>query len=98
MGGKKSNKIHAGIKICLGEQDGEFLRARVKDEGVDWFVYTSALPPDHPEIQMAKKLKLRISKRDELISYLIKKLKPAATSSPCRTCWLWRSNWRKASR
>lgn len=67
--------VNAGIKICLGEQDGEFLRARVKDEGVDWFVYTSALPPDHPEIQMAKKLKLKISKRDELISYLIKKLK-----------------------
>lgn len=66
---------NAGIKICLGEQDGEFLRARAKDEGVDWFVYTSALPADHPELLMAKKLKLKISKRDEFISYLIKKLK-----------------------
>lgn len=65
----------AGIKICLGEQDGEFLKARVKNDGVDWFVHTSALPPDHPELQMAKKLKLKISKRDELISYLVKKLK-----------------------
>ncbi len=65
-----------GIKIYLGEQDGEFLKARAKDEGVDWFVYTSALPEDHPELLMAKKLKIkRISKRDELISYLIKKLK-----------------------
>lgn len=64
-----------GIKICLGEQDGEFLKARAKNEGVDWFVHTSALPEDHPEILMAKKLKLKISKRDELISYLVKKLK-----------------------
>lgn len=63
------------IKIYLGEQDGEFLKARAKNEGVDWFVYTSALPEDHPELLMAKKLKLKISKRDELISYLVKKLK-----------------------
>ena len=67
--------VNSGIKICLGEQDGEFLKARAKNEGVDWFVYTSALPEDHPELLMAKKLKLKISKRDELISYLVKKLK-----------------------
>lgn len=63
------------IKLCLGVQDGEFLKARAKDEGVDWFVYTSALPADHAELAMAKKLKLKISKRDELLNYLIKKLK-----------------------
>lgn len=66
--------VDSGIKICLGEQDGEFLKARAKNEGVDWFVYTSALPKDHPELLMAKKLKLKISKRDEFISYLVKKL------------------------
>ncbi len=27
--------VNAGIKIYLGEQDGEFLKARVKNEGVD---------------------------------------------------------------
>lgn len=64
------------IKLYLGEQDGEFLKARAKNEGVDWFVYTSALPEDHPELVLAKKLKIkRITKRDELISYLVKKLK-----------------------
>lgn len=67
--------VQNGVKICLGEQDGEFLKACVKNEGVDWFVYTSALPEDHPELLMAKKLKLKISKRDELISYLVKKMK-----------------------
>lgn len=66
---------NAGINLCLGEQDGSFLQARAKNEGVDWFVYTSALPEDHPELVLAKKLKLKISKRDEFISFLIKKLK-----------------------
>lgn len=65
-----------GVKIYLGEQDGEFLKARAKNDGVDWFVYTSALPEDHPELMMARKLKIKqITKRDELISYLVKKLK-----------------------
>lgn len=67
--------VNNDIKVCLGEQDGEFLKMRAKTEGVDWFVYTSALPEDHPELLMAKKLKLKISKRDEFINYLIKKLK-----------------------
>lgn len=65
----------AGIKIYLGEQDGEFLKARVKNDGVDWFVYTSALPENHPELLLAKKLKLKISKRDEFIQYLIQRKK-----------------------
>ena len=75
-GGAVTNElVNHGIKICLGEQDGEFLQARAKHDGVDWFVYTSALPPDHPELVLAKKLKLKISKRDELLNYLLKKLK-----------------------
>lgn len=74
-GGAVTNElVNHGIKIYLGEQDGEFLKARVKNEGVDWFVYTSALPADHPELLLAKKLGLKISKRDELLNYLLKKL------------------------
>lgn len=67
--------VEHDIKICLGVQDGEFLKARAKNEGVDWFVYTAALPEDHAELAMAKKLKIKISKRDEFLNYLIKKLK-----------------------
>lgn len=67
--------VNNGINICLGVQDGDFLKARAKNEGVDWFVYTSALPENHPELLLAKKLKLKISKRDEFLNYLIKKLK-----------------------
>ena len=63
------------IKICLGIQDGSFLKSCIKNEKIDWFIHTSALPKDHPELQIAKKHKLKISKRDELISYLVKKSK-----------------------
>ena len=74
-GGAVTNElVEHGIRICLGEQDGEFLKARAKEEGVDWFIYTSALPEDHPELKMARKLGIRISKRDEFLNYLIDKL------------------------
>lgn len=60
-----------GILVHVGEQDGEFLRGQ---EGVDWFVHTSALKPDNPELVAAHELGIRVSKRDELIAYLIEKL------------------------
>lgn len=74
-GAVTNDLVNHDMKLCLGVQDGNFLKTCVKNEGVDWFVYTSALPEDHPELVMAKKLKLKISKRDELLNYLIKKLK-----------------------
>lgn len=75
-GGAITNELVAhGIKVYLGDQSGEFLKARQKDEGIDWFVYTSALPADHPELQLAQKLKLKISKRDEFLNYLITELR-----------------------
>lgn len=66
--------FRAGIKFKVGAQDGSYLREVASSEGVDWFVYTSALPDDHPEIRVASELGIRISKRDELIAYLIDKL------------------------
>ena len=65
---------NAGIEFETGKQDGKYLRKCVDEGKVDWFVYTSALPKDHPELVMAKKLGLRVSKRDELIVYLVEKL------------------------
>ena len=66
----KAGASGAGAKSVA--QDGEYLRKWIKD--VDWFVYTSALPEDHPELVLAKKAGVRISKRDELIAYLVEKL------------------------
>ncbi|MDO4753230.1 MAG: Mur ligase domain-containing protein [Candidatus Saccharibacteria bacterium] len=65
--------VDAGIEIFIGEQDGKFLESKIKD-GVEWFVHTSALPEDAPELLVAKKAGIRISKRDNLTEFLVQKL------------------------
>ena len=61
----------AGIVVNIG-QDGSFLRQYHEKKPIDWFVYTSALPPDHPELNIARELGIRVSKRDEFLAELIK--------------------------
>ena len=63
----------AGIDIKIGAQDGEFLKEKIT-EGVEWFVYTSALPENHPELLIAKEAGIKVSKRDDLIAFLVEKL------------------------
>ncbi len=59
-----------GIEINYN-QDGLFLnRVHAKDK-LDWFIYTAALPADHPELLAAKKLGIKTAKRDELLSFII---------------------------
>lgn len=59
------------IVINIGPQDGVFLQARYHDRPIDWFVYSSALTEDNPELVLAKKLGIKTSKRDEFLSYII---------------------------
>lgn len=75
-GAVTSELIKSGIEFETGPkaQDGKFLQKQFDAGKVDWFVYTSALPAEHPELVLAQKLGLRISKRDELIAYLVDKL------------------------
>ncbi len=54
------------------KQDGSFLEKHLSE--IDWFVHTSALPENHAELVMARKAEIRISKRDELIAYLVEKM------------------------
>jgi len=63
-----------GIEFQIGAQDGRFLQQKVDEGGVDWFVYTSALPKDHAELLLAKKLGIKATKRDEFIADLVEKL------------------------
>ena len=65
--------IDAGIEVFMGEQDGEFLREKMKD-GIDWFVHTSALPEDHPELVLARDAGIKCTKRDDFTSFLVEKL------------------------
>ena len=61
-----------GIEVYYGEQDGEFLQKKINDGGIDWFVYTSALPKDHPELKLAQNMQIKCSKRDEFIAEIVK--------------------------
>lgn len=65
--------IKNGIEIAIGEQDGEFFRKKMK-EGIDWFVYTSALPEGHAELKLARESGMKCTKRDDFTAYLVEKL------------------------
>ncbi len=70
------------IEIEIGKQDGSFLKDKFINNGIDWFVYTAALPKDHPELKTAQELGIKITKRDELLNEIItsKNLKLIAVS------------------
>ena len=65
--------IDAGIEVSIGQQDGKFLEEKLT-EGVDWFVYTSALRADHAELKLARETGLKCTKRDDFTEYLVKEL------------------------
>ena len=60
-----------GIDIVIG-QDGSQIAAQHGKQPIDWFVYTAALPADHPELAFARENGIRTSKRDELLAHLIR--------------------------
>lgn len=59
-----------GITIS-NNQDGNYLEYYHQNNPVDWFIYTAALPENHPELMMAKRLGIKTGKRDELLAYII---------------------------
>lgn len=59
-----------GILVSIG-QDGTFLESEHAHSPIDWFIYTAALPEDHPELVLAKKLGIPTAKRDELLAKII---------------------------
>ena len=59
-----------GISVSQ-DQTGEYLAYRHQQTPIDWFIYTAALPPDHPELVLAHRLGIYTAKRDELLTYLI---------------------------
>ncbi len=59
-----------GVPVAT-TQDGAFLQACHSTQSIDWFVYTSSLPADHPELQRAAQLGIKATKRDELLAHII---------------------------
>lgn len=70
-----------GITVKIG-QGAELVEAEHALNPIDWFVYTAALPDDHPELAKARELGIKTTKRDELLSSIIaeKNLKLIAVS------------------
>ncbi|MDN5275087.1 MAG: murC [Candidatus Saccharibacteria bacterium] len=60
-----------GVSVSIG-QDGTFLKACHAQQPIDWYVYTAALPADHPELLLAHELGIKTAKRDELLARIIK--------------------------
>ena len=54
------------------KQDGAYLRQAHADEPIAWFVYSSGIPETNPELMAARELGIKITKRDELLAYIIK--------------------------
>lgn len=52
-------------------QDGNFLKLCHLRRPIDWFIYTAALPADHPELLMARELGIKTAKRDEFLAFII---------------------------
>lgn len=60
-----------GVEVSY-DQSGEFLRSQHEKGTFDWYIYTSALPEDHPELLTARELGIKTGKRDELIAHIIR--------------------------
>ncbi|MDR0398100.1 MAG: Mur ligase domain-containing protein [Candidatus Nomurabacteria bacterium] len=63
--------VASGAEFRIGKQDEQFLQHVHNTHGVDWLVYTSALPDSHPELTLAEKLGIKTTKRDDLMNYII---------------------------
>ncbi|HVS58734.1 MAG TPA: Mur ligase domain-containing protein [Candidatus Saccharimonadales bacterium] len=74
--------------------------ATVHDKNpIDWFVYTSSLPTDHPELLFCREQGIKVSKRNEFINLILseKKLKLVAiagtqgkTTTTAMVIWLFK--------
>jgi UDP-N-acetylmuramate--alanine ligase len=92
---------HGISNISIG-QSGKELETLHAKQPIDWLVFSSSLlkeNPNHPEIEMAKGLGIKISKRDEFLNMLLteKNLKMIAvagthgkTTTTAMTIWLFK--------
>ena len=62
---------NSGVRVST-DQSGDFLESCHRDQPIDWFVHTAALPNDHAELVKARALGIRTAKRDELLNEIIR--------------------------
>lgn len=75
--GLMTERLQAEDVVVSYDQSGQFFETEHKKQPFSWFVYTAALPKNHPELIKAKQLGVKTAKRDELLAHIIaeKKLK-----------------------
>lgn len=59
-----------GAAVAFG-QDGSQIMTAQNIQPIDWFVYSSALPDNHPELTFAKEHSIKATKRDDFINTLL---------------------------
>lgn len=60
-----------GVKVAI-KQDGTHIASiHTELNPIEWFVYSSALPDDHPELVFAREHGIKTSKRDEFLNFFI---------------------------
>lgn len=59
-----------GFNVSL-DQSGAHIAEIHSKKPIDWFVYTAALPSNHPELVYARANNIRFTKRDELLKMII---------------------------
>lgn len=94
-------KKHGITDVYIGQTRESIVRLHDKNP-IDWFVYSSAIPlenPNAPELAFCNEQKIKISKRDELLNFILhdKKLKLIAiagthgkTTTTAMVIWLFK--------
>lgn len=70
---KNIQNLQAHLYRLNLEQTTEKIAKTHQDQNIDWLVYTSALPTDHPELLFAQKQGIKTSKRDQFLNFLLQK-------------------------
>lgn len=60
-----------GVTVYIG-QSGREIAQEHQQSPIDWFVYSSALPPGHPELVFAQEHGIRATKRDAFFNHVAK--------------------------
>ena len=63
-----------GVTVNIG-QNQEEIESLHRRQSIDWLVFSSAIPDDHPHLEFAQKNGIKVSKRHELINHILEKKK-----------------------
>ncbi|HEY1645980.1 MAG TPA: Mur ligase domain-containing protein [Candidatus Saccharimonadales bacterium] len=61
-----------GIRVSI-DQTGEQIANVHAHSPIDWVVFSSSLPQDHPELMFAREHNIKLTKRDEFTNFVIEK-------------------------